>query len=122
MHENHTFSSFYSEPSDVVNCLFNLGESIHDFKVVRKILRYLLKRFTPKVIVIKESKEINSMRVDELVGSIQTYEMTLPSSKKLEDSAFKASKNKKKYIKMSYDITRDELAHIAKTIKKGHEI
>ena len=44
--------------------------------------------------------------------------MTLPSSKKLEDSAFKASKNKKKYIKMSYDITRDELAHIAKTIKK----
>ena len=37
-------------------------------------------------------------------------------------SAFKASKNEEKDIEMPYDITRDELAHLAKKIKKGHEI
>ena len=59
------------------------------------------------------------MRVDELVGSIQTYEMTFPNSQKFKDSAFKVSKNEEKYIEMSYDITHDELAHMAKRIKRA---
>ena len=80
MHENQNFSSFYSESSDIVNCSFNLGEPIPYSKVVRQILRSLLDKFRPKLIAIEESKDIDSMREDELVGSIQTYEMTLPSS------------------------------------------
>ena len=35
--------------------------------------------------------DIDFMRVDELVGFIQTYEMTLPSSQKLKNFVFKAS-------------------------------
>ena len=70
MHENQTFSSFYFELSDIVNSSFNLEEPILDSKVVRKILRSLPKIFRPKVTAIKESIDINSMRVDELVGSI----------------------------------------------------
>ncbi|KAL6328653.1 hypothetical protein AAG906_003338 [Vitis piasezkii] len=58
------------------------------------------------------------MRVDELVGSIQTYDMTLPNSQKLKDSAFKVFKNEEKYIEIPYDITHDELAHMAKRIKR----
>ena len=80
MHENQTCSSFYFELSDIVNSSFNLEEPILDSKVVRKILRSLLERFRAKVTVIEESKDIDSMRLDELVGSSQTYEMTLPSS------------------------------------------
>ena len=57
------------------------------------------------------------MRVDELVGSIQTYEMTLPSSQKPKNSAFKAFENEEKDIEMPYDITRDESTHMAKRIK-----
>ena len=82
---NNTFSSFYSELSDIVNSSFNLRESILDSKVVRKMLRSLLEGFRPKVTTIKESKDIDSMRIDELVSSIETYEMTLPSSKKPKD-------------------------------------
>ena len=118
IHENHTFSSFYSKLSDILNSLFNLGEPNPDSKVVRKILRSLPKRFRPKVISIKESKEINSMRVDELVGSIQTCEMTLPNSQRPKDSNFKASNNEEKDIEMSYEITNDGLAHMAKKIFK----
>ncbi|RVW72133.1 hypothetical protein CK203_057985 [Vitis vinifera] len=43
------------------------------------------------------------MRVDELVDSIQTYEMTLPNSYKSKDSAFKASKNEENDVEMPYE-------------------
>ena len=78
MNEDQYFSSLYSELSDIVNSSFNLGEPIPDSKVVRKVLRSLPERFRPKVTAIEENKNIDSLRVDELVGSIQTYEMTLP--------------------------------------------
>ena len=79
------FSSFYSKLSDIINSSFNLGEPIPDSKVIRKILRFLPDRFRPKANVIKESKDIDSMRVDELVGFIQTYKMTLPNSQSPKD-------------------------------------
>ena len=111
MHENKIFSSFYYELSDIVNSSFNLGEPIPDSKVVTKILRYLIERFKPKVIAIEESKDTDSMRVDELVGSIQTYEMMLPNSHKPKDSFFKAFENEEKNAKMLDDITDDELIY-----------
>ncbi|KAL6343098.1 hypothetical protein AAG906_018934 [Vitis piasezkii] len=43
------------------------------------------------------------MRVDELVDSIQTYEMTLPNSYKSKDSTFKASKNEENDVEMPYE-------------------
>ena len=82
--------------SDIINSSFNFGEPISDSQVVRKFFRSPLKRFKPKVIVIEESKNIDSMRIDELVGSIQTYEMTLPNSQRSKDCAFKASENDEK--------------------------
>ena len=108
------FIPFYFELSDIVNSSFNLGEPIPDFKVVRKILWSLLDRFRPKVTTIEKSKDINSMRVDELVDSIQTYEMTLPNSYKSKDSAFKASKNEENDVEMPYEVTNDELTHCQK--------
>lgn len=80
----------------MVNSSFNLGEGITESKIVRKILRSLSKRFRPKVNAIEESRDVDSMRVDELVGSLQTYEMTFTNSQKPKESSFKASKNEEK--------------------------
>ena len=77
MQEDETFCAFYYELSDVINSSFNLGEKILECKVLRKILRSFSERFKPKVIVIEENKEIDSMRVDELVGSLQTYVLNI---------------------------------------------
>ena len=70
MFENQNFSSFYSKLSDIVDYSFNFGEPIPDSKVVRKILRSIPERFRSKLTTIKESKDIDLMRIDELVGSI----------------------------------------------------
>ena len=71
----------------------------------------ILERFRPKVITIEERKDIDLKRVDELVGSIQIYEMTFLNSKK---SVFEAFKNEKKEIENLYDLIKDELAYRVK--------
>ena len=44
--------------------------------------------------------------------------MILPSFQKPKDFVFKASKDEVRDIEMSYDITSDELTHMAKRIKR----
>ena len=45
------------------------------------------------VIVIEENKDIDSMKIDELVGFIQTYKINLPNSQRHKEFAFKAFEN-----------------------------
>ena len=58
---------------------FNLGEKTEDSKIVRKILQSLSESFCVKVIAIEESKDLDDIKVQELIGSLQTYELSLPS-------------------------------------------
>lgn len=44
-------------------------------------MRSLLEKFQPKVTAIEENKDINMMKLEELVGSPQTYEMQLTQNK-----------------------------------------
>ena len=46
---------------EIVNSAFNLGESIPEPKVVRKVLRSLPERFHAKITAIEESKDIDSI-------------------------------------------------------------
>ena len=70
MSEDESFDSFYSNLNDVVIGKFNLGEKAKDSKVVRKILRSLLKSFRTKVTAIEESKDLDEIKVQELIGSL----------------------------------------------------
>ena len=60
-----------------MNSTFNLGETISESKIVRKVLRFLLERFHVKITAIEESKDIDKIPLTELVGNLQTYELGL---------------------------------------------
>ena len=77
MEEDETFDKFYAKLMNIVNFAFNLGESIAESKIVRKILRSLLERFHAKTTVIEEVKDIDQIPLTELVRNLQTYEMGL---------------------------------------------
>ena len=77
MEEDETFDEFYAKLKDIMNSTFNLGESIAESKIVRKILRFLPERFHAKITVIEEVKDIDQIPLTELVGNFQTYEMRL---------------------------------------------
>lgn len=40
-------------------------------------MRFLPERFIPKVIAIEESKDLDAIKIEELQGSLQTYEFSL---------------------------------------------
>ena len=77
MEEDETFDEFYAKLKDIVKFAFNLGESITESKIVRKILRSLPERFHAKIIAIEEVKDIDQILLTELVGNLRTYEMRL---------------------------------------------
>ncbi|KAA3477200.1 molybdate transporter 1-like [Gossypium australe] len=60
---------------------FALGEDYSNAKLVSKVLKFLLKRFSIKVTVIEEAKDIESLEINELIGSLQTFEMNLKDVK-----------------------------------------
>ena len=75
MEEDKTFDEFYAKLKDIVNSAFNLGESIAEPKIVRKILRSLPERFHAKITAIEEVKDIDQIPLTKLVGNLQTYEI-----------------------------------------------
>ena len=77
MEEDESLDEFYAKLKDIVNPAFNLGETIPESKIVRKVLRSLLERFHAKITVIEELKDIDKIPLTELVGNLQTYELGL---------------------------------------------
>jgi hypothetical protein len=59
-----------------------IREKIHDNIIFKKILRSLPERFRPKVNATEENNNLDNMKVEELVGSLSTYEWSLPQPKK----------------------------------------
>ncbi|XP_022866044.1 uncharacterized protein LOC111385848 [Olea europaea var. sylvestris] len=82
MKDDKSFDEFYAKLNDIVNSSFDLGERIPEPKIVRKVLRSLPEKFRPKVTAIEESKDLDTIKIEELVGSLQTYELTISQPRK----------------------------------------
>ena len=78
MFDDESFDEFYAKLNDIVNSAYNLGEIYNQPKIVRKILRFLTER-----------KDVDSIPVDELVGSLQFYELDIPKTSKFKSMALK---------------------------------
>lgn len=90
----------------------NLGEDISESKVVQKVLRSLPKRFKPKVMEI-ESKDLEIIKLEELIGSLQTFEAAIKVTIKKK----KIPLNIKEPFKSMEDFD-DNLTLVAKKFKK----
>ena len=117
--EDESFDSFYSKLNEVVISKFNLGEKTKDSKVVRKILRSLPESFCAKVTAIEESKDLDDIKVQELVGSLQTYELSLPIQRKSKCLAFKTINERvDAHDSLDEDVVEKDVAYLAKIFRK----
>ncbi|CAM8905362.1 unnamed protein product [Rhodiola kirilowii] len=87
MQEDETIADFNTRVLDISNEAFALGEPMTEEALVRKVLRSLTKRFAMKALAVKEANDVKTMRLDELMGSLQTHEMDMNE----EDRPTKAS-------------------------------
>ena len=93
----HDFELFHMKPSetigdthtrftDIVNGLKPLGKSFSDFKLINKILKSFPKSWNPKATVIQEANDLNDFPLEELIGSLITYEMSCITQDEYENN------------------------------------
>ena len=117
MSDDESFDSFYGRLNEIVTTKLNLGEKIEDAKMVRKILRSLPESFQAKVTAIKGSKDLDEIKIQELIRSLQTYELGLPSHKSNKSLALKTI-NERTNDSSEEDDVEKEVAFLAKNFWK----
>ncbi|KAH9765776.1 hypothetical protein KPL70_001961 [Citrus sinensis] len=83
--------------TDIVNTLGALGKTFSNSEKVKKIIRSLPKEWRPKRTAIEEAKDLNVLPIDDLIGSLISYEEDLAAERgneeKKKNIALKASKH-----------------------------
>ena len=88
---------------------------MEDSKVVRKILRSLPESFHAKVTAIEESKDLDEIKVQELIGSLQTYELSLSNQRKSKSLALKTINERvEAHNSSNEDVVEKDVAYLAK--------
>jgi len=86
MKEDESIQEFHMNILDLANAFDTLGEKMSEEKLVRKILRSLPKRFDMKATAIEEAQDISEMKVEELIGSLQNFEIIINNRVEKEDN------------------------------------
>lgn len=65
MKDDEPFDYLCTKLNDIINSGFILSKKISRTKIVRKVHRYLSKRFRYKITSIKESKDLDVVKIEE---------------------------------------------------------
>ena len=77
------------------------------------------KSFHAKVIAIEESKDLDDIKVKELIGSLQTYELSLPSQRKSKSLTLKTINERvEAHDSSDEDVVDKDVAYLMKNFRK----
>ena len=68
---------------------------------------------------IEESKDLDEIKVQELIGSLQTYELSLPNQRKSKSLALKMINERiEAHDSSDEDVVEKDVAYLAKNFRK----
>ena len=75
--------------------------------------------FRAKVTAIEESKDLDEIKVQELIGSLQTYEFSLPNQRKSKSLALKTINERiEAHDSSNEDVVEKDVSYLAKNFQK----
>lgn len=77
MEENQKINDYFSKLIVLVNQMKTYGEAITDHQVVEKVMRSLTSRFDFIIVAIQESKDLKTMRIEDLQRLLETHELMM---------------------------------------------
>lgn len=77
MRPSESVSDYHTRIMVIINQMRRNGEALSEARITEKILRSLDPKFDYVVVAIEESKEVDKLMVDELMGSLQAHEQKL---------------------------------------------
>ena len=80
MDPSETISEMYTRFTNIVNDLKSIEKTYTNQELVNKILRSLLSAWDAKSTAIQEAKDLVTLLLEQLIGSLMTYEMNLNKS------------------------------------------
>ena len=94
MRDNGPIVEFSSRISTLINQLKSNGEDYEEWRIVEKIMRILPQKYDNLVMTIEEAKDLTTLTMDELMGTLQTHEHQINrSTNASHEQSFKAQEN-----------------------------
>ena len=98
MKSEETILEMVARFTSITNRLKVLGKEYSNMDLVKKILRSLPPAWHTKATVIEDSKNLSTLTLEELIGSLMTYELNMRRAelepKKSKGIALRASTHK----------------------------
>lgn len=97
MNVTEKVAEFFNRVIALTNSMKVAGETVTNQMIVEKILRTLIPKFDHVVVAIEESKNLATLKVEELQGSLEAYEQRMleRQSDRSQDQALQAQTWKK---------------------------
>lgn len=95
MSDEEKVTEYFLKVDETINAIKGLGETINDKDVVKKVMRSLPTKYDSKLSAIEELKDLNTLTMDDLHGTLTAYEMrTCSEENSHRESSFKTEKVK----------------------------
>lgn len=121
MKESETVKDHSSRIIEVVNQMQTNGETILDQKIVKKVLISLPKKYDSIIATIEESKDLATLSIEQLMGSLQSHEQRrLRRANQSLENAFQSQLTMKscKYVKKG-DLQDQQRRRYQRNWRKG---